>query len=87
MSQSPAFQKRFAVYPFSSASDSDDVLVNIDDAGDEEEEGVLAILQDENGQQQTVRLTPDQAAALGIDYQQLVAAAAAGGVSSTGAEG
>ena len=45
---------------------------------------MLAILQDETGQQQTVRLTPDQAAALGIDYQQLLAAAAAaaGGVSS-----
>ena len=68
-------------YPF--PSDSEDVMINIDDAGEDEEEGVLAILQDENGQQQTVRLTPDQAAALGIDYQQLVAAAAAGGVSST----
>ena len=54
-------------------------MLDADDVGDEEE-GVLAILQDETGQQQTVRLTPDQAAALGIDYQQLLAAAA-GGVS------
>lgn len=46
-------------------------------AGEEDgsEEGVLAVLQDENGHQQTVRLTPDQAAALGINYDELLAAA------------
>ncbi|KAF0303388.1 hypothetical protein FJT64_024625 [Amphibalanus amphitrite] len=53
------------------------IVLNAGEDGDEQE-GVLAILQDETGQQQTVRLTPDQAAALGIDYEQLVAAAAAG---------
>ena len=61
-------------------------MLNAEDAGDEEE-GVLAILQDETGQQQTVRLTPDQAAALGIDYQQLLAAATAADVSRGGGRG
>ena len=61
-------------------------MVSPDEPGDEEE-GVLAILQDETGQQQTVRLTPDQAAALGIDYQQLLAAAAAGGAVSGNSTG
>ncbi|KAF0290824.1 hypothetical protein FJT64_010988 [Amphibalanus amphitrite] len=48
--------------------------VELADAEDGEE-GVLAVLQDETGQQQTVRLTPSQAAALGIDYDELLAAA------------
>ena len=53
----------------------DDAAGTVDLADEDGEEGVLAVLQDESGQQQTVRLTPSQAAALGIDYDELLAAA------------